>query len=1096
MRPFTLKWFSKVLGTFLLLIPVHTAQADTGDLGLYEKLKAATASQPNNLIRFDPAKPGDSTRPELKKTDPKTRLKVEKSFSAMPLMFEENKGQTSDEVRFYSRGRGYNFYLTPTESVMVLSKTIKEHPGPIKEPHRFDPRENMDPPKIEQSVVRMEVVGANKKATIKGQEKLKSTSHYFVGNDKSKWRQGVAHYQKVHYEEVYKGIDLVYYGNQSKLEYDFIVKPGADPKNIELNFKGADNLSLNDKGDLILKTKTGNLVQHKPIVYQMIVGGKQSIEGRYVLKENNRVAFQVAAYNEAENLVIDPVLGFSTYLGGNTSDEGSKIILDNTNHIYLIGTTGSSDFPVLNEIEGQNETYPGWQDIFITKLAQSDNTLTLIYSTYLGGGGDDIPRGIALDNFGGVYIAGHSTSSNFNLVNEIEGFTGRSNGFQINFDDVIVFKLQESGNVPSLAWSTYLGGNDYDLAMDIAVGNSGNVYVAGWTSSDDFDLVNPVDDEFSQKEAFLLKIEQSGNIPSLLWSTFIGGSNGDAGTGIALDENENIYLTGYSGSSDFPSVNPIEGKGNGTQVDVFVLKLEQTTDELVIAWSTLLGGSQEDIPYAIALDNSNHVYVAGETQSNDFDLKNEIEGRNQVVDPNFPYDAFVFKLEQSQNIPSLAWSTYLGGNDGDAAFDITTDSNENVYLTGHTMSTDFNIANAIEGNSIEGSLYYDDAFILKIKQDQNFPSLVYSTYLGGKFEEWGYGISLDTLGNVYVIGGSYSPNFDLVNPLEEGIYTGGYGDVIFFKLVELPVPTLNDIDGDGTSDLLAMETLFGTVAAGSIENATVTNIQGLVQAAPNLGWAVSSTGDFNGDTNADLLLYNTTTGEIRLVLLDGFTILSDTVVHTLNTAEGFVPFTTGNFNASTIDEIVLYNATSGAVDLLYLQAGAFYKREPVSGVPDIASGWQLIGSGLFDASRKFDLLWHNTLTTEIAYSEIDGSTQVSLVNFGPAPSPDWVPVGTADYNNDGKDDVLLWDTVNRTLGAWLQDSGTVLSPLVFGTLPTTLDYLNSGDYNGDGLADLLIWDPATGAVLAVLQDGTAITSVPFLLFLDTAAGWTVIPGKL
>ena len=357
--------------------------------------------------------------------DGATKLRVENSLAKLPLRFEKNEGQTSEEVRFLSRGSGYAMYFTPTEAVTVLSRVID---APTPEERMLDPMKAMEPIKRETSIVRMKMVGANEKAKVTGQDKLPGTSNYYKGNDQSKWRQGVENFQKVHYEEVYPGIDLVYYGNQKKLEYDFIVKPGADPEKIELSFKGTESLSINDQGDLVLETRTGNLIQKAPVIYQTIDEKKKSVEGRYVIQDNHNVAFQLTQYNPDHNLVIDPVLQYSTYLGGSNADVVEALAVDGAGNVYVTGRTSSADFDVLNPIEGDS----GGDDVFITKISAT-------------------------------------------------------------------------GNIPSLAWSTYLGGSDTDFANDIAVDGAGNVYVTGWTSSTDFDTLNPIEGDSTGIDVFRLQ---------------------------------------------------------------------------------------------------------------------------------------------------------------------------------------------------------------------------------------------------------------------------------------------------------------------------------------------------------------------------------------------------------------------------------------------------------------------------------------------------------------------------------------------------------------------------------------------------------------
>ncbi len=604
-----------------------------------------------------PENPQETFPLDTQPADAKTKLKVENAFAKMPLRFEKNEGQTSDDVKFLSRGQGYTMYFTPTESVMVRTKTIDS--GKPKGDH-FDPMADLEPPETETSVVRMEVIGANPQADIRGEEPLPGTSNYFLGNDQSKWQQGVRNYKKIHYEEVYPGIDLVYYGNQRKLEYDFIVKPGADPNQITLNFEGVDGITLKDNGDLLLRTQIGEVIHQTPIIYQTIAGEKKPIEGSYSLMADNSVAFNLAEYDSSHDLVIDP----------------------------------------------------------------------LAYSSYLGTRGTDEDPGIAVDSFGNVYVIGRTTRA-FETLNALEEFSG----------SMFVLKLEDNDNVPSLVWSTFLDGSLSYFGNGIAVDKSGNVYVTGSTSSSDFYTLNSIEDFNGNRDVFVVKIEETDNVPSLAYSTLLGGSDGDTGIDIAVDNSGNVYVMGQPGS-DFDTLNAIEGD-SGLD-DVFVFKLEENNNVPSLAWSTYLGGSDRDLGRGIAVDNLGNVYVTGETDSTDFDIK------NAIVDHNRFRDVFVFKLEQQDNVPTLAWSTYLGGNNWDYSSDIAVDNFGNIYLTGFTDSAHFNTLNAIEGDS-----GITDIFVTKIEQQDNVPTLAWSTYLGGKDRDYGRGIAVDNSGNVYVTGNSH-----------------------------------------------------------------------------------------------------------------------------------------------------------------------------------------------------------------------------------------------------------------------------------------------------------------------------------------------------
>ncbi|MFQ5717030.1 MAG: SBBP repeat-containing protein, partial [Nitrospinales bacterium] len=347
----------------------------------------------------------------LAKPDKAARAKLVKAYGKMPLAFEINEGQTDGQVKFLTRGSGYSMFFTPTESVLVLSKPVE---GAKKDSNPAEQLpESKKPQAMKTAVVRMQMVGANPAPKMFGEDILPGKSNYLIGNDPKKWRTDVSNYKKVRYEEVYPGIDLVYYGNQRKLEYDFIVKPGADPKAIQLAFDGIESYSIENGGDLVLHMSEGNVIQQKPVIYQEIDGKRIKVAGNYMFLDDEKVAFHLGAYDKTQPLVIDPVLIYSTYLGGNGSDQAFGIAVDASGAAYVAGWTRSTDFPTLNPLPGGGVL--SGVDAFVSKLNAAGNAL--IYSTYLGGTGNDQANGIAVDASGAAYVAGFTGSTNFPTLN-------------------------------------------------------------------------------------------------------------------------------------------------------------------------------------------------------------------------------------------------------------------------------------------------------------------------------------------------------------------------------------------------------------------------------------------------------------------------------------------------------------------------------------------------------------------------------------------------------------------------------------------------------------------------------------------------------
>ncbi len=670
-----------------------------------------------------------------------TAARIAERISSFPLSFEVNKGQTAADVKFFSRGRGYALFLSPREAVISLARESKN----VRKPSLPPPQKgrNPAPGRSGGDTLRMRLVGANSSPEFVGLNELPGRSHYFIGNDPAKWRTNIPNYARVMVADVYPGIDLVYYGNQRRLEHDWIVAPGADPRLIRLRFISEGKVRLDSQGDLMLDS-SGHIQMRAPRIYQERDGVRTEISGGYVFKGGHEIGFRVGHYDTTLPLVIDPVILYSTYLGGSSGDSGLGIAVDAAGNAYVTGSTSSVDFPVENPFQGSYR--PGdYSDAFVSKFSASGSSL--VYSTYLGGLGQDIAQGIALDSSGNAYVTGSTISADFPTVNPFQAtLKGISN------TDAFVAKLNPSGN--QLLYSTYLGGFLQDAGNAIAVDSSGNAYVAGYTDSIDFPTSKPFKANYSgYRDAFVAKLNPSGN--TLAYSTYLGGSNTDDAEGIAVDSSGSAYLTGLTLSIDFPTVKPLQAKYGGslTGGDAFVTKLAPAGNALI--YSTYLGGSLADEGTAIAVDSSGSAYVAGFTNSIDFPTSNPFqEGYGGYT------DAFVAKISSAGD--ALVYSTYLGGSDEDKAMGIAVDASGSAHVTGGTFSLDFPTADPFQANLRAAA--YADAFVTKLNPSGKAP--VYSTYLGGTFQDVGDGIAVDSSGNAYVTGETTSFDFPVQDPFQ------------------------------------------------------------------------------------------------------------------------------------------------------------------------------------------------------------------------------------------------------------------------------------------------------------------------------------------
>jgi hypothetical protein len=683
------------------------------------------------------------------------QAKILDQYDKLPLSFEANRGQTDSKVKFLSRGHGYSLFLTGDEAVFALKKTARES-DKMKE---MAGRRRIEPQKenaMEGTVIRMRLAHANVRPQVVGAEELPGRTNYFIGNEPAKWRTNVPTFAKVKYEGIYPGVDLVYYGNQGQLEYDFVVAPGADPHEIRLRFRGAGKLQLDEKGDLRLGSTGEEVRLAKPVVYQEVSGDKKLVDGNYVLASASLIGFRLGEYDHSKALIIDPVVIYSTYLGGSETDYSYGIAVDAAGNAYVTGQTFSVNFPTVNALQstdGQPPLYNPW-DAFVSKFNPSGSAL--IYSTYLGGsGGDDVHPGsagmaIAVDTYGNAYVTGSARIGNFpTTVGALQPDCGGAVG-----GNAFVSELNASGS--ALVYSTCLGGSGTtggdefigDEGFGIALDTSGNAYVTGLAVSPDFPTVNALQSTLGSPNgnAFVSKINASGS--ALVYSTYLGGTgiDGDEGFGIAADASGNAYVTGYATSTNFPTANALQPSLAGSS-NAFVTVINASGSGLL--YSTYLGGSDGDAGYGIAVDISGNAYVTGSASSPDFPITT---GAFQTT----CCGGFVSKINASGS--TLVYSTYLGAS-GEAG--IAVDASGNAYVAG------------------------DDAVVSEINASGS--ALIYSTSFGGSSN--GQGIAVDAFGNTYVTGYTASNNFPTVNALQPTL--AGVINAFVAKIAPTPVTSAN-----------------------------------------------------------------------------------------------------------------------------------------------------------------------------------------------------------------------------------------------------------------------------------------------------------------
>jgi uncharacterized repeat protein (TIGR01451 family) len=741
---------------------------------------------------------------------------------AAPLAFEPNRGRAAGDVEYLARGEGYTVFLRPREATLALRHARRGEAG----------------------LVRVRFEGAGSAAALEPLDPLPGRSNYLVGHDPAQWRTGVPHYGKVRSRGA-TGIDLVFYGRERQLEYDLVVSPRADPKRLRMRVEGATVEGPNVHGDLVLRTPAGDLLLRKPVAFQLDGASERAVAVSYRVRRRHEVALEVARYDAARPLVIDPVLSYSTYLGGLDAEEGLAIAVDTGGNAYVTGSTASNDFPVRPDVP---DTVPfprllcvdfgcayqlerrGGKDAFVTKFSP---TGTLVYSTYLGGTADDLGNAIAVDPDGNAYVAGETSSLDFPTTTGAFQTQGNC-GIACTTDppgmlhpDAFVAKLSADGT--RLVYATYLGGGHADRARGIAVDPSGRAHVVGETRSSDF----PTTDGAAQSalgggtcfsdpcaDAFVASLEADGS--ALSYSTYLGGGGEDVARAIATDEDGDAYVAGSTASSDFPThgtcearevvpghveivcFRPLQAALNSTgdpigDVDAFVSKL--AADGRIV-WSTYLGGTHRDVANGIATrtvtstkngvtSSFTEVYVAGETLSADFPVKDAF----QNVHAGGNTDAFVAKLSSVGS--SLVYSTFLGGSasslsgSGDTATAIAVDALGSAYVAGYTVSPRFasdasfpviRPAQPTCGGCADA--LDDDAFVAKLDPAG---SLSYATYLGGTRDDRASGIAVDVSGTAYVTGKTLptfgAPDFPTVSAAQPA-RGGGVSDAFAAKLVD------------------------------------------------------------------------------------------------------------------------------------------------------------------------------------------------------------------------------------------------------------------------------------------------------------------------
>lgn len=638
----------------------------------------------------------------------------------MPVMFERNVGQAGADVTFVARGAGFQAHVKPSEAVVVYGR------------------------KQAASVVRMQLAGARQEATMRAGQPLTIPVSYARTDADRNGTTMAPVFESVRAVGVYEGIDLVWRGCDGHLVYDFEVAAGADPSRIAWSYSGVESVSVDAAGALLVATKRGVIRQAPPVTFQMVDGTKRIVESGFNVIGAGMVGFRLGAYDRTQPLVIDPTVTYSTYLGGGNVDGVQAVEVDAAGHVYVVGETDSPNFSVT--VGAHDTTYNGNADVLVAKFHR--NTGALMYATYLGGGADDSGFDLAVDGQGNVYVTGLTDSTDFptTLGAHDRTLAGDLDGF--------VTKINPAGN--ALVYSTYVGGTGFEFFTAIDVDAQGNAYVTGNSDDASFPVTVGAFDTTENgglNDVVVFKLNPAGS--ALVFSTFIGGSGQDEGNGLTLTPNNEVVVTGFTDSPNYPVTAGALDATKGGRGDAFVTKLNATGTALVS--STYLGGNLSsfatsfagyDAGYDVKLDALGNLYVVGETVSSNFPVTVNAF-RTQLTGV---YEAFVAKL--SPGMSNLVYATFIGGGGDEFARAATVDPLGAVRVCGKTISQNFPVTiDAFQINR-QGAA---DAFLTELAFDGS--ALAFSSYWGGSQSEDAFGLRHDALGNVVMVGDTDSSNY-------------------------------------------------------------------------------------------------------------------------------------------------------------------------------------------------------------------------------------------------------------------------------------------------------------------------------------------------
>lgn len=916
------------------------------------------------------------------------------------IAFESNRGQAPAGTEFFSRGPGYSIHLSGTQAAIVLAPPVARAAGPARV---ADP--GVQP--VTPQVVRMSLLGASPRARGEARDMLPGKSHYFTGRDRRDWRTGIDRHAKVRYAGVYPGIDLEYYGRQGQLEFDFVLAPGANPERIALAFDGARGIRIDDDGNLRLATARGDLVQHKPVAYQVIDGRRREVAAAFVLPGDNRVQFALGPYDRSQQLVVDPVLQYGSYFGGDGEDWAYAIDVDKSGNTYIAGSTTSADVPFDLPSFGQRQ---GYDDAFVCKLRRGGAALA--YCAFIGGSNGDTALAMKVDAGGRVVLAGATSSTDFPLVNPSQATYGQG------ARDGFVARLSADGS--ALTAGTYLGGNQEDLVLALALDPVGNAYVAGRTWSGSGIATSGTYDTSpgaSGSDAFVAKYAVSG---ARLYGTYLGGDAEDHARAIAVDAQGNAYVAGGTRSADFPLKSAVQGTLHGTE-DGFVAKFAPSGKALV--YSTYLSAG----PAVPAVSTSGLAIDAG--------------GRAYA----FTWTRLVGLSPDGTNL-ILDRDVVINNGAGDAALAI--DPVGNIVLAATADDARGTLETPLGGSPFRGVL---DAVVARFSPTGR---LLYSSYYGSTDADDVGGIAVDRAGTIHLAGRTHGTDLTVAAPFQ--------AKAVLPPAQPAPAPLphnayiamfapaqsawAGDFNGDGRSDVFLRNRSSGANAIWRSANASLPMP---VATIANQDWQPAGVGDFDGDHRDDLLWRNPVTGQ-NLIWRSAN---RQTATQVAYAGGNWRAAAIGDFDGDGMDDIFWRNASYGTNAIWRSARSATQVAVPA--VSNLA--WEVVGAGDFDADGRDDVVWRDSATgANVIWKSGNASTQLAVL---PLADPLWRVAGTGDYDGDQHADLLWRHMATGRLNLWKAAIAGAQMPL--GVQPLAWEMSGQGDYDGDGHADVLWHNNAT-----------------------------------